>query len=79
MCNLKSRTSGFNLHFIFFIIKIELIKQIQNLQNVRYEKLQKLRKSNYQHTIDAIEWIEQNRTRFNANVYEPMILLVIFY
>ena len=47
------------------------------MKNVRKEKYNKLRQSRQnEDAIQAIEWLDKNRSMFKGTVYEPMFLLV---
>lgn len=45
---------------------------MNNLMNVKEEKL----RGRHRDTHTALQWLRQNRNRFNGNVYEPMLLVV---
>lgn len=45
---------------------------MNNLMNVKEEKL----RGRHRDTHAALQWLRQNRNRFNGNVYEPMLLVV---
>lgn len=48
---------------------------MNELKNVREEKLNKLRQRN-KDAYSAIQWLEQNRSKFKGKVFEPIFLLV---
>jgi hypothetical protein len=50
---------------------------MSELKNVREEKLNKLRQRN-KDAFSAIQWLEQNRSKFKGKVFEPIFLLVRF-
>jgi hypothetical protein len=54
----------------------EIQRKIINLQNVRNEKAKKLRENYFNDTNIAMEWLEQNRDKFEGRFYEPMLFTV---
>uniref|UniRef100_H3DCC8 Structural maintenance of chromosomes protein 5 n=1 Tax=Tetraodon nigroviridis TaxID=99883 RepID=H3DCC8_TETNG len=48
------------------------LSDMNNLMNVKEEKL----RGRHRDTHAALQWLRQNRNRFNGNVYEPMLLVI---
>uniref|UniRef100_A0A8C4T7Q5 Structural maintenance of chromosomes protein 5 n=2 Tax=Erpetoichthys calabaricus TaxID=27687 RepID=A0A8C4T7Q5_ERPCA len=48
------------------------IKELEDMMNMKVNKL----KQRFNETYKAIEWLRENRDRFQGNVYEPMMLVI---
>ncbi|XP_076444163.1 structural maintenance of chromosomes protein 5-like [Babylonia areolata] len=51
----------------------EAQQELRNIQDVGNQRLEQLRRI-HKHTYDAVLWLRQNKNKFKATIYEPIIL-----